>query len=77
MEKYIAQLLEEFGFVTRYPQKFWCGETREDNIARLSAEHGLVIKLFGLGMTARDGVWLSAGILFTLGAIWLASPLIF
>lgn len=38
---------------------------------------GVAIVLFGLGMTARDGVWLSAGILLTLGAIWLASPLIF
>jgi hypothetical protein len=38
---------------------------------------GVAIVLFGLGMTARDGVWLSTGILFTLGAIWLAAPLIF
>jgi hypothetical protein len=38
---------------------------------------GIAIVLFGLGTTARDGVWLSIGILFTLGAIWLAGPLIF
>jgi hypothetical protein len=37
---------------------------------------GVAIVLFGLGMTARDGVWLSIGILFTLGAFWLAAPLI-
>lgn len=38
---------------------------------------GIAIVLFGLGMTARDGVWLSVGIALTLGAIWLAAPLIF
>ncbi|MGD9981546.1 MAG: exopolysaccharide biosynthesis protein [Hyphomonadaceae bacterium] len=38
---------------------------------------GVAIVLFGLGMTARDGVWLSIGILVTLGAIWLAAPFIF
>lgn len=37
---------------------------------------GLAIVLFGLGMTARDGLWLSIGILFTIGAFWLAAPLI-
>jgi hypothetical protein len=37
---------------------------------------GLAIVLFGLGMTARDGLWLSVGILFTIGAFWLAAPLI-
>lgn len=37
---------------------------------------GIAIVLFGLGMTARDGVWLSAGMVFTLGAFWLATPLI-
>lgn len=37
---------------------------------------GIAIVLFGLGMTARDGVWLSIGILLTLGAFWLAAPLI-
>jgi hypothetical protein len=38
---------------------------------------GLAIVLFGLGMTARDGLWLSVGILFTIGAFWLAAPLLF
>lgn len=38
---------------------------------------GIAIVLFGLGMTARDGLWLSVGILFTLGALWLASPILF
>lgn len=38
---------------------------------------GIAIVLFGLGMTARDGLWLSAGILLTVGAFWLAIPLIF
>ncbi|MGQ0532074.1 MAG: exopolysaccharide biosynthesis protein [Caulobacteraceae bacterium] len=38
---------------------------------------GIAIILFGLGMTARDGLWLSAGIVFTIGAFWLAAPLIF
>lgn len=36
---------------------------------------GIAIVLFGLGMTARDGVWLSAGIVLTAGALWLASPI--
>lgn len=38
---------------------------------------GFAVVLFGLGMTARDGVWLSAGILITAAAFWLAIPLIF
>lgn len=38
---------------------------------------GLAIVLFGLGMTARDGVWLSVGVIVTLGALVLAAPLIF
>ena len=38
---------------------------------------GLAIVLFGLGMTARDGLWLGIGILFTIGAFWLAAPLFF
>lgn len=38
---------------------------------------GIAIVLFGLGMTARDGLWLSAGILLTMGAFWLASPFLF
>jgi hypothetical protein len=37
----------------------------------------LAIVLFGLGMTARDGLWLSVGVLLTIGAFWLAAPLIF
>lgn len=37
---------------------------------------GIAIVVFGLGMTARDGVWLSIGVLFTLGLFWLASPLV-
>jgi hypothetical protein len=37
----------------------------------------IAIVLFGLGMTARDGVWLSAGIVLTVGALWLALPFIF
>jgi hypothetical protein len=38
---------------------------------------GIAIVLFGLGMTARDGLWLSAGILLTVGAFWFAVPFIF
>jgi len=38
---------------------------------------GIAIVLFGLGMTARDGLWLIAGILLTVGAFWFALPLIF
>lgn len=37
---------------------------------------GIAIVLFGLGMTARDGVWLSVGVLITLGTLSLAAPLI-
>ncbi len=37
---------------------------------------GIAIVLFGLGMTARDGLWLCVGILFTIGAFWLAAPFI-
>lgn len=37
---------------------------------------GLAIVWFGLGMTARDGLWLSIGILFTIGGFCLAAPLI-
>lgn len=34
---------------------------------------GIAIVLFGLGMTARDGLWLGLGVLFTAGsaALWL------
>ncbi len=38
---------------------------------------GLAIVMFGLGMTARDGVWLAIGIVLTAAAFWLAIPLIF
>jgi hypothetical protein len=37
---------------------------------------GVAVVLFGLGMTARDGLWLAIGIAFTAGAFWLALPLI-
>lgn len=32
---------------------------------------GIAIVLFGLGMTARDGVWLAVGIALTAAAVWL------
>jgi hypothetical protein len=38
---------------------------------------GIAIVLFGLGMTARDGIWLCIGMLLTIGALWLAAPIIF
>jgi hypothetical protein len=38
---------------------------------------GLAIVLFGLGMTARDGLWLALGAVVFGGALWLAIPLIF
>lgn len=37
---------------------------------------GIAIVLFGLGMTARDGLWLFAGIVLTLGAFGLAAPIL-
>jgi hypothetical protein len=37
---------------------------------------GIAVVLFGLGMIARDGVWLSLGLLATAGALWLALPLL-
>lgn len=37
---------------------------------------GIAVVLFGLGMTARDGVWLALGIALTAGAIALAWPLL-
>ena len=37
---------------------------------------GLAIVLFGLGMTARDGLWLLIGMGFFAAALWLAAPLI-
>jgi len=38
---------------------------------------GFAIVLFGLGMTARDGLWLGLGAAAMGGSIWLAAPLIF
>lgn len=38
---------------------------------------GLAVVFFGLGMTARDGLWLLLGALVVGGAFWLALPLIF
>lgn len=38
---------------------------------------GLAIVMFGLGMTARDGVWLAIGIALTAAAFVLAIPLTF
>ncbi|WP_167755686.1 exopolysaccharide biosynthesis protein [Vitreimonas flagellata] len=38
---------------------------------------GLAVVFFGLGMTARDGLWLLLGTLAVGGAFWLAFPLIF
>lgn len=38
---------------------------------------GLAVVFFGLGMTARDGLWLLLGALVMGGAIWVALPLIF
>lgn len=38
---------------------------------------GIAIVLFGLGMIARDGLWLSVGIAATAGVLWVALPLIF
>jgi hypothetical protein len=37
----------------------------------------VAVLFFGLGMVARDGLWLSLGIAFVAGAFWLAKPLIF
>jgi hypothetical protein len=38
---------------------------------------GLAVVIFGLGMTAKDGLWLSLGIGAFAGACWLAAPLLF
>lgn len=40
---------------------------------------GIAIVLFGLGMTARDGLWLALGALFTAGsaAFWVLLPRLF
>ncbi|MGQ0532075.1 MAG: exopolysaccharide biosynthesis protein [Caulobacteraceae bacterium] len=37
---------------------------------------GLAVVFFGLGMVARDGLWLALGMLAVGGAFWLATPLI-
>jgi hypothetical protein len=37
---------------------------------------GLAVVLFGLGMTARDGLWLTLAMALTAGAFWLTLPLI-
>jgi hypothetical protein len=38
---------------------------------------GLAVVFFGLGMVARDGLWLSLGAGAVGGAFWLAAPLVF
>jgi hypothetical protein len=38
---------------------------------------GLAVVFFGLGMTARDGLWLALGTGVLAAAFWLAKPLIF
>ena len=38
---------------------------------------GLAVVFFGLGMVARDGLWLALGAAAMAGTIWLAKPLIF
>jgi hypothetical protein len=38
---------------------------------------GLAVVVFGLGMTAKDGLWLSVGIAAFAAACWLAAPLLF
>jgi hypothetical protein len=38
---------------------------------------GVAVVFFGLGMVARDGLWLSLGAGVLAGAFWLASPLLF
>lgn len=37
---------------------------------------GLAVVFFGLGMVARDGLWLALGTVAMAGAFWLAKPLI-
>lgn len=37
---------------------------------------GIAVVMFGLGMTARDGLWLCAGIVLTAAAFVLAAPMI-
>jgi hypothetical protein len=38
---------------------------------------GVAVVFFGLGMVARDGLWLALGAAVLAGAIWLAMPMIF
>lgn len=38
---------------------------------------GLAVVFFGLGMVARDGLWLALGTAVMAGTIWLVKPLIF
>ncbi len=38
---------------------------------------GIAVVFFGLGMAARDGLWLGLGLAMLAGAFWLALPLIF
>jgi hypothetical protein len=38
---------------------------------------GLAVVFFGLGMVARDGLWLGLGTAAMAGALWLVKPLIF
>lgn len=38
---------------------------------------GLAVVFFGLGMTARDGLWLLVGTALFVGALWFTGPLIF
>lgn len=38
---------------------------------------GIAVVFFGLGMVARDGLWLALGTAAIAGAFWLAKPLIF
>lgn len=38
---------------------------------------GLAVVFFGLGMVARDGLWLALGTAVIAGTIWLTKPLIF
>ena len=37
---------------------------------------GLAVVFFGLGMVARDGLWLALGSAATAAAFWLVKPLI-
>jgi hypothetical protein len=38
---------------------------------------GFAVVLIGLGMTARDGLWLSLGVILICAALWLSRALIF